>query len=135
MCPFVSTKGQEPSWFVVPLEPLLIDYDEALLVNETSHSVLAPFLVMETSRNSIGGWIIDCSMHVGSSVDGGLFVLAACLVAAFSCAVPAFVVAAPVPCGLALFAKLWLYPGCFQTWNFDGCSVFMYFSIMVGFWL
>ena len=59
--------------------------------------MLAPFLVMETIRNSKGGWIIDYSMRVSSSVDGGPSVLAACLVAAFSCAFPAFVVAAPVP--------------------------------------
>ena len=84
-------------------------------------------ILKETSRNSKGGWIIDYSMQFGSSVDVGLFVLAACLVAAISCALPAFVVAAPVPCGPALFALLWLHPGCFQTWNLDGESVFMYF--------
>ena len=66
-------------------------------------------------------------MQFGSSVDDGLFVLAACLVATFSCALPAFVVAASVPCDPALFLKQWLYPGCFQTWNFDG--VFIYFQL------
>ena len=66
--------------------------------------------------------LVDSSMRVGSPVDGGLSVLAACLVAAFSCALPAFVVAAPVPCGPALVVMQWLYPGCFQTWNFDDVS-------------
>ena len=50
VCPFVATKGQEPSWTDVPLEPLLNDYVEALFVSETSNSELAPFLVKETSR-------------------------------------------------------------------------------------
>ena len=44
--------------------------------------------------------------------------LAACLVAAFSCALPAFVVA-PLLCGLALFVLQLLH----QTWNFDGDSL------------
>ena len=74
VCPFVATKGQEPSWSDVPLVPLLSDYVEALLVNETSNSELAPFLMKETSRNSKGGLIIDNSMQVVSSVDVGLFV-------------------------------------------------------------
>ena len=91
------------------------DYVEALLVNETSNSELAPFLVKETSRNSK-------RMQVGSSEDVGLFVLAACLVAAISCALPA------CPFGPALFAMLWLYRGCFQTWNLDVESVLMYFG-------
>ena len=65
VCPFVSTKGREPSSVDVPLEPLLTNS------YETSNSVLAPFLVMETNRNSKGGWIIDYSMRVSSSVDGG----------------------------------------------------------------
>ena len=133
VCPFVMTKGKEPSWTEVPVEPLMNDYVEVLLVNETSNFELAPFLLKEMSRNSKGGLTIDYSMQFGSSVDFGLFVLAACLVAAISCALPAFVVAAPVPWGPALFAKLWLYPGCFQTWNLDGESVFTYFQLYGGF--
>ena len=70
---------------------------------------------------SVSG-IIDYSMRVGSPVDGGLSVLAACLVAAFSCALPALVVVAPVPCDPALVVMQWLHPGCFQTWNFDDVS-------------
>ena len=95
-------------------------------MNETSNSELAPLLWKETSRNSKGGLIIDYSMQFGSPVDVGLFVQAACLVAAITHALLASVVAAPVLCGSTLLAKLRLYPGCFQTWNLDGESVFTY---------
>ena len=76
---------------------------------EPSNSELAPCLWKETSRNSKGGLIIDCSMQFGSPVDVGLFVLAACLVAAITRALPASVVSAPVLCGSALFAELRLH--------------------------
>ena len=47
--------GSKPSWTDALLEPSMKGNVEALLVNETSNSVLAPFLVMETSRISKAG--------------------------------------------------------------------------------
>ena len=78
------------------------------------------YATVEHCVNSKGDvFFIDYSMQFGYHVDVGLFLPAACFVAAFSCVLPACG-AAPSPCGLALSAELWRYPGiCVQSWIVD----------------
>ena len=117
--------GSEPGWAaadsMVPLK------EQAGLAYTT----------IEHCGNSGDVFFIDCSMQFGYLVDVGLFLPAACLLAAFSCVLPACG-AAPSPCGLALSAELWPYSGiCFQSWivdvDFDGlCLILCGWSRFVG---
>ncbi len=82
---------------------------------------LETFPVNESARSDFGPTIGHPRQN-GSLVDGGLFVLAACWPAAFSCVSLAIVVAAFLPCGAALSPESWRHPGyCSQPWMLSRC--------------
>ena len=92
LCDAVSS---ERAWGAVSSVPLK---------GQAGYGSLTVSTTIENCGRSKGGCsIIDNSMQYGSPVDVCLSVLAVLL-----------------PCGLALSAESWRYPGfCFQTWNLD----------------
>ena len=83
-----GVSGSKPSWTDVSMEPCTEGDLEALPVNETSGSDV---------ENTI-----SYSIQYGFLADRGLFVPAACMIAAHSSVLHAFVVDAFLPCGPAL---------------------------------